>query len=115
MRHIKWHQHYREKETPEETRQRLIDGCDDCKAKFDQTSSYCGHCWSIVRNDSYLSKNSRHIDGKCATRHRVKIPDRTVDKPPTYPWPEGFKKPLNQKFLKPWPFELFPWNYQKAS
>lgn len=82
-------------------------GCDQCREKFETATSVCPFCWAKVSNKVFLGKNSRHIDGSCRTRQVLKIPDRTVDKPLPYPYPDGWRNPLPDKAFKPIKHKFF--------
>jgi hypothetical protein len=90
--------------TEELKRAARAEDCEECQKDFDSASSYCGICWKIVTNKVYLAKNSLHVSGKCRARHSIprSIFQRTVDKKPSYPWPDGWHTPLKENCLIPY-------------
>jgi hypothetical protein len=80
--------------------------CEHCQREFDRKSSYCGKCWSIVTNKSYLAKNSKHVLGTCNQRHSIPkaIFQRTAGRRGAYPYPAGWNNPLRPECFKPYVF-----------
>jgi hypothetical protein len=106
MRRLDWHMHYdRDADGNDIPGYDGKPGCEDCREKFERSKHVCAFCWKDVSNRDFL-KNDYHQSGKCRTRTVLKIPDRTIDKPMPYPWPNGFNNPFRGKY-KPTKHKFF--------